>query len=387
MSILWYNVSLFTVFTGTTNSTTMKFIINKEALLDKLQFVLGPTTTKQNFPILNSVLITAEKNKIKLITTDLDITIISFQEANVVTEGEIAVPMKRFLSVIRELPTSEITVELVKNNLLIRCEKIEFKMSTLDSKEFPKINEENKTTLIKINPADLEKMIQLTSFCVGYEDASYVLSGIFFEIWHDKISLAATDGKRLSVMKALLPANQPEVKTKVFFTLPNKAVNEIYKLVKDREEEIFLFIEGNKIGIDLKHTQIISRPIEGEFPNYTQYIPQESKDKLIINRKNFLLALRRADLLSTMDYQGVKLELKKDSVIISKNTPQLGEAKEVVEAKYNGTPMEIGFNPNYIIDVLKNIEDEDVGIEFYSADKPAILRKDNYVYLVLPMKI
>ncbi|UCC94381.1 MAG: DNA polymerase III subunit beta [Candidatus Omnitrophota bacterium] len=365
----------------------MKFNINKEILLETLQKILGPTTTKQNFPTLNSVLILATHNKLKFITTDLDITIISTQEAEIIDKGKTLIPMKRFVSNVRELPPSNISVELVKNNLLIRCEKIEFKITTFDPEEFPKIEEKTEASFIKIDPQDLEEMIRFTSFCVGYEDVNYVLNGILFEVFGDKINLVSTDGKRLSFVQRRLPSTQPTLSSKLSFILPIKAIIELHKLIKEREEEVFLFVEDNKVGFDFKGTQFLARPIEGEFPNYSQYIPQEGKDKLIINRKSFLFALRRAELLSTSDYQSVKLELQKEGVALSKSTPQLGEVKEVVEASFSGAPIQIGFNPSYLMDVLKNLEDESVVLEFFGPEKPAVLRKEGYVYLILPMKI
>ncbi|MCK4917034.1 MAG: DNA polymerase III subunit beta [Candidatus Omnitrophica bacterium] len=365
----------------------MKFKIEKEILIDKLTKGLGPTTTKQNFPILNSILLNLNNKKLKYVTTDLDTTIISFDEIDSTDTGQVAVPMKRFISIIRELPQQDIILEKVKNNLLIKCEKIEFKLNTLNCDEFPQIQEEKTISLVKLDPQKLEEMIRLTSFCVGYEDVNYVLNGILFEIEKDKINLVATDGKRLSFIQKNLPETQPEIETKISFILPIKAVNELYKLIKERENEIFLFVEKNKVGFDFKDTQFIARPIEGEFPNYSQYIPGKGKDRLEINRKELLFALRRANLLSTTEHQGVKIELRKDSFIVYKNTPQLGEVKESVNCKYNGGSLEIGFNPNYLIDVLKNLEDNIVFIDFFSADKPTVIRKEGYIYLLLPMKI
>ena len=365
----------------------MKFIINKERIVESLQKVLGPTTTKQNFPMLSSVLINSLDGKIKFTTTDLDITITSQQKASIQESGQIAIPMKRFFSIVRELPPKDITIEKNKNNLLISCEKIEFKMATLNPEEFPQIQEEKGVSLIKLDPQKLEEMIKLTSFCVGQEDVNYVLGGILFELEENKLKLVSTDGKRLSFIERTLPANQPEVKTKISFILPIKAVNEIYKLIKEQEEEVYLSVEENKIGFDFKNTQFFARPVEGEFPDYSQYIPGESKEKLVINRKELVYALRRASLLSTSDYQGVKVELKKGDMVIQKTTPQLGEVKETVNIQYAGAHLEIGFNPNFLIDVLKNLEDKEVTIDFFGPDKPAVLRKEGYVYLLLPMKI
>ncbi|MDD5070892.1 MAG: DNA polymerase III subunit beta [Candidatus Omnitrophica bacterium] len=365
----------------------MKFKLKKEVILDNLQKVLGPTTTKQNFPILNSVLVSTEKNKIKFTATDLDVTIISFQEAEIEEQGILAIPMKRFFSIIKELPSGDIMLETAKNNLLISCEKVEFKINTLSAEEFPKIEEPKENALIKLNPGDLEEMIRMTSFSVGYEDVNYVLNGILFEIEKDTIRLVSTDGKRLAFVERKLPVSQTEVTKKVQFILPIKAVSELHKLIKERNDDLYLFAEENKVGFDFKDTQFVARPIEGEFPNYSQYIPKPGKDKLTINRKDFLLALRRAALLATPDYQGVKVDIKKEKAIISKSTPQLGEVKEEILAQFSGAPTSVGFNPAYLLDVLKNVEEEEATFEFFGADKPVVLRKENYVYLVLPMKI
>ena len=365
----------------------MKFIINKDTLVDNLQKVLGPTTTKQNDPILSSILLSGSGKNVRFTTTDLDVSIISLTGADVVNQGEIAIPMKRFFSLVRELPPKDVVVEKLKNNLLIKCEKIEFKINTLNPEEFPQIKEVKGVSLIKINPQDIEEMIELTAFCVGYEDVNYVLGGVLFELTENKIRLVSTDGKRLAFAERKLPANQPEIKAKISFILPIRAVNELHKLVKDRQDDVYMFAEDNRVGFDFKETQFIARPIEGEFPDYSQYIPKEGKDKLVVSRKKILPALKRASLLSTADYQGVKLELKKDSVFIHKSTPQLGEVKEVVDANYSGANLEVGFNPTYLIDVLKNLEDEDVVIDFFGPDKPAVLRRQGYIYLLLPLKL
>ena len=137
----------------------MKFKIKKEIILESLQKILGPTTSKQNFPILSSVFLQAEEGKLRFTTTDLDTTIINTCQAEVIEKGNVAIPMRRFLSIIKELPSGEITIELTKGNLLIKCEKVEFKITTLDATEFPKIEESKKASLIKINPETLEEMM------------------------------------------------------------------------------------------------------------------------------------------------------------------------------------------------------------------------------------
>ena len=356
-------------------------------LLKKLQIMGGIISSKQNMPILNGVLIEAQNNKIKLTTTNLNTTIITRINTNNIENGKTVVLFRQLTSIVRELPQREVTLQLTKNNLLISCENIKLKINTFNPDEFPKTEVKKETALIKIDPQELLYIIKLTSFCVGQEDVNYVLNGILFEINNDNIIGVSTDAKRLAMVKRKLPANQPEIKTKIIFILPLQTINELQKIVKDVTSEIFFYINKNNVGFDLGDSQIITRIIEGEFPDYNQYVPQPKQDKLIINRETLLSDLRRAALFSTFDYQSVKIELKKDKITILKATPQIGEVKEEIKCAYSGPSFPIGFNPVYLIDVLKNIDEENVSFEFFGADKPAILRKKDYVYLVLPMKI
>ncbi|OQX81064.1 MAG: DNA polymerase III subunit beta [Candidatus Omnitrophica bacterium 4484_70.1] len=366
----------------------MKFIINQSSLLEALHRISGPVGEKQNFPILNCILVKAEKkDKIKLISTNLEITLITRLEGSIEEEGVTAIPFKRFISIVRELPKQEIVIEIRKDNLFIKSEKIEFRINCMNPEEFPQIEESIEESLIKLSTSDLLEMIKMTSFCVGREDLSYIFSGILFEILEDKINLVATDGKRLSFIQRQLPSTQPLITEKIKFILPIKSVYELQKIIKEKKEDVFLFIKGNDIGFDIKDTILITKTIEGDFPDYSQYIPQPTQNVLILRKDDFLSSLKRAQILSIPEYQGVRLNMQKTQMSILKSTPQLGELKEVIGVNYTGTPLEISFNPNYLIDVLKNIEDENVKFEIYGADKPAVLRKEGFVYLVLPIKI
>jgi len=366
----------------------MKFIINQSSLLEVLHRISGPVGEKQNFPILNCILVkTEEKDKVKFISTNLEITLITYLESRVEEEGITAIPFKRFISIIRELPKQEITIEVRKDNLFIRSEKIEFRINCMNPEEFPQVEENIEESLIRVSASNLLEMIKMTSFCVGKEDLSYVFSGILFEIFEDKINLVATDGKRLSFIQKQLPSTQPLITEKIKFILPIKSIYELQKIIKEKKEEMFLFIKSNDVGFDVKDTILITKTIEGDFPDYSQYIPQPTQNVLILKRDEFLSSLKRAQILSIPEYQGVRLNIQKTQMSILKSTPQLGELKEIIEVDYTGTPLEISFNPNYLIDVLKNIEDENVKFEIYGVDKPAVLRKEGFVYLVLPIKI
>jgi len=153
------------------------------------------------------------------------------------------------------------------------------------------------------------------------------------------------------------------------------------------EGELSLTLSGNQVLFDLGGVIIISRLIEGEFPDYRQVIPEVSENKISVEREQFLSAVRRAALLSTPDYQAVKLEVFKNRLVISKTTPDVGESREELSIKYQGKEMAIGFNPNYLIDVLKNLQDETIELEVSDSERPGVLRVDGYIYIVLPMRL
>lgn len=168
--------------------------------------------------------------------------------------------------------------------------------------------------------------------------------------------------------------------------IPVKTIHELSRNLKE-ESDISLILGNNQALFDLGNVVIVSRLIEGEFPDYKQVIPPVSENIMEIDREQFLLAVKRAALLSTPDYQAVKLELFKDRLVVSKSTPDIGESREEVVVEYKGKEMAIGFNPNYLIDVLKNLQGARIGFELIDGEKPGVIRVDGYVYIVLPMRL
>jgi DNA polymerase-3 subunit beta len=177
-----------------------------------------------------------------------------------------------------------------------------------------------------------------------------------------------------------------DTEKEVNIIVPIKTIHELNRNLKD-EGEASLVLGNNQILFDLGKVMIISRLIEGEFPDYRQVIPPASNAKMKINRAQFLLAVRRASLLSTPDYQAVKLEVFKNKLVVSKSTPDVGESREEVTVEYQGKELAIGFNPNYIIDVLKNLSEENIEFELSDSEKPGVIRINGYVYIVLPMRL
>jgi len=362
----------------------MKLIVNKGDLVKGIQIVQNIINQRANLPILSYLLFETNNKNIRLTATDLDIGITHEIPAQIEESGNIILPAKKFGDIIKEFPEETININTKKNNLtFIETKQCQFKLMGLPYEEFPKLPKFTNQEIIKINQGDFKQILSLVSFAVSYDETRYILNGILCQIKKDSIALIATDGKRLAFYQKKLTqgVNQP-----VQIIIPIKTIQELNRnLIEDGQ--ILLGIGSNQILLDLGKTQIISRLIEGEFPDYKQVIPPASPSKIRMSREECLLAVRRAALLVTPDYQAVKLEVHKDRLVISKSTPNLGESREELRCEYNGKDMLIGFNPDYLIDVLKNLTEETIELEIADSEKPGVIRSEGYVYIVLPMRL
>ena len=362
----------------------MKLGIEREVLLNGLGAIQNIITTKAALPILSHVLIETQQDSVRLTATDLDVGISCVIPVDIQEAGAITVPAKKFSEIIRELPADAVSITTKKNNLvIIEAPSCQFKIMGLPREEFPKLPEFKDKEVIKLNQFDLKQMLSLTYFAASFDETRYILNGVLFKIQKNNLTLVATDGKRLAITEKKL--NQ-DIEKEINIIIPIKTVHELNRNLKD-EGELSLVLGNNQVLFDLESTMIISRIIEGEFPDYQQVVPQVSDNKMKVDRTQFLLAVRRAALLATPDYQAVKLEVFKNKLVLSKSTPDIGESREEVAISYQGKEMVIGFNPNYLIDVLKNLSSDEVELELTDSEKPGVVRTDGYVYIVLPMRL
>lgn len=362
----------------------MKFKAEKEVLQNGIQIVQNIINTKAGLPILSNILIETNKNQIRLTATDLNIGISCVIPVEISEAGAITVPAKRFSDIVKELPINNVNITTKKNNMvIIDTELCQFKITGLAPEEFPKLPEFQDKEVVKVEQSCLKQMLHLTSFAASFDEVRYILNGIFFKINKDNLTLVATDGKRLAIIERKITQG---VDRDISMIIPIKTIYELNRNLKTQGELSFV-LGSNQVLFDLGDIIIISRLIEGEFPDYHQVVPPVSENKMKINREQLLLGVRRAALLSTPDYQSVKLEVFKNKLVVSKSTPDVGESREEIAMEYQGREIAIGFNPNYLIDVLKNLNEDTVGLELTDTEKPAVIRIDGYVYIVLPMRL
>lgn len=367
----------------------MKVKCDKETLLNGIQVVYSTTTLKSTLPILSNILLETKKDSIRLTATDLDIGIINDIGVRIEMEGAVTIPAKRFFDIIKEIPSDkEIIIAAKKNNIVnIECENLFFKLIGMPKEEFPRLPEFKDKDSIVMPQQLLKRMLTVTAFAMSYDQTRYVLNGSLFIIGPKTLKIVATDGRRLAAVEGAVQIPKEFEKTPRNIVVPAKAVLELLRTLGSGSDVKIVFSE-NQALFNLGQTTIISRLIEGEFPKYEQVIPKELKDKLKVSRESLFLAVKRASILTSQESQAIKLELFKDRLVVSKVTPELGESREELPVEYGGPGLVIGFNPGYLMDVLKNLDKPEVAIELLSPEKPGVIRtEDGYVYVVLPMQI
>ena len=362
----------------------MKFKVEKNHLVNAIQTVQNVITTKSALPILANILIETQPGTLRLTATDLDIGITCVIPVDIQEQGAITIPAKRFSDIIKEFPLDIINVTTKKNNQVsIDSDMCQFKIMGLAKEEFPKLPEFKDKKAIKVDQGLFKQALVLTAFAVSLDETRYVLNGILFKISKGMLTLVSTDGKRLAVAERKLSV---ESDVEISMIVPIKTIQELNRNLQE-EGELSLVVSSNQALFDLGNIAIVSRLIEGEFPDYKQVVPPPSENKMKVQRSQFLLAVKRAALLTTPDYQAVKLEVFKNKLVISKATPDVGEFHEELAVEYQGRELIIGFNSVYLLDILKNLSEETVSLELTDSEKPGVIRISGYVYIVLPMRL
>lgn len=365
----------------------MEIMIQKSAFLKAITLVGGVTVLKNNtMPILGNILLETIGNEtLKVVGTDLEIGISTTLPVSVTQQGSITVPARKLLEIVRELPEGDVAITVAKNNAVnITGGKAYFKILGLTKDDYPKLPEFSINNAFEIEQATLKEGLSLTAFAISNDETRYVLNGVLISIKGNQIRFVATDGRRLAFIQKQFKNSQ---KKDLEMIVPAKTVHEILK-VAGWDGTVKIIPSQNQVVFYFGDTYLISRLIEGNFPNYEQVIPKEEKTVSNANREEFLQAIRRTALLTSVDSPAVKLDFVKGKILVSSRSPNLGEAKEELSADVQGNDIAIGFNPQYLIDVLKNLDIDRVSFSLTDPNKPGLLRgKEGYLYVVMPMQL
>ncbi|MDB6023854.1 MAG: dnaN [Verrucomicrobiales bacterium] len=367
----------------------MNLAIAKDQIIHGLQAVQNVVSTRTTLPILSNVLLRAEENMLELTATDLDVTVSCSVEAAVKKVGSTTVPVKKVYSLISALTNPEIEFEVDdKNACSIRAGSSFYKINGLAAEEFPPIQKFKENKKITLPQEKLKSMLKKTSFAISTDESRYVLNGIFISLKDHKMTMVATDGRRLALVDEEVELGD----TTGEFIVPTKAVNELSRLLSDKGEVEIKFTE-NQVAFALKNEKgasilIISKLVEGNYPNYRQVIPAETKERIPLVREEFLAALKRAEIMTSDKANSVKLHFTKNNLAITANSPEVGEARESIAVNYKGKEFAIAFNPAYMIDPLNALSCDEVYLELIDELSPGVLKTNApFLYVVMPMRL
>lgn len=368
----------------------MNLTIAKEQILSGLQSVQNVVSTRTTLPILSNVLLRAHEGRLDLTATDLDVTVTCSVEASVKASGSITLPAKKIFGIARELGSSEMDLEVDDKHVCsLRSGPSFYKIRGLAAEEFPPLPEFKEDKKVTIPQEKIRGMLRKTSFAISTDETRYVLNGIFLSLKEHKLTMVATDGRRLALVDEEVDISE---KSQGEFIIPSKAVNELNRLLQDKGDVEIRFTD-NQAAFTLKNdkgldTVIITKLIEGNYPNYRQVIPAETKERVTLVREEFLHALKRAEIMTSEKQNSVKLTFSKNNLSITANTPDVGEARESIAINYKGKEVSIAFNPGYMIDPLNALPDDEIYFELIDELSPGVFKINGpFLYVVMPMRL
>lgn len=367
----------------------MKFSVSSSELNKGLSTVIGAVPNKATLPILETILFQSEENSIKLSATDLEISIIQHVQADVEEAGSVAIPARRLLETLRQLPNITVFFEVdERNNVLFKTDKGTYKLVGDDSDDFPEVPDLLDGVTIESDTDVIQQAINKTLFAVSNDDLRPAMMGVYFQLGPNASQFVSTDGHRL-VKYSTQDITTPEEHS---FIVPDKALALIQKSISD--DQTVIHVNQDHVSFKSGDTQLITRLINEQYPNYESVIPRDNDKFLTIGKDQMLSTVKRVSIFSSSTTRQIRLQLDSDKLTIrAEDLDMSSEAKETIECDYNNESMEIGFNAKYLSDVLQNIDGDEVSFEFSSPNRAGIVKpthsgeNEEMLMLVMPVML
>ncbi len=371
----------------------MELVVRKNDLLRELQLFQGIVERKNTIPILANVLMTAERDEVRFLATDLEVGLRSKCAASVAKSGALTLPAKKFYEIVKALPETDVRIEQDQTGVKVAADRFDSKIQTLPLDDFPTLPEIGTTGGALLPRKALREMIGKTQFAITGEDTRYFLNGALLVLKDDQMTLVATDGHRLALVSTKSEVPEAEKGAEpARIILPKKTLQELARLLADGEDDVRYERGENHLFFDIGGRVLISRMIEGQFPAYERVIPKGNDKRAEVERERITNAIRRVALLSNERSRAIKLQLQEDHAEVTSNSPEFGEAREMLPVEYKGPAMQICFNAQYVLDFLAAVETDSIDFELKDEVSQAVLRPIGandyeYTYVVRPMRI
>jgi len=363
----------------------------KNDLLAALQIIFPAISMKTSLPILSNVLLqVSEQGFLNLISTDLEITIKTNIKAEILKSGEITIPAKKLLDITREIGNDEIEIKVNEDaKISIISGKSKFSIMGLMAEDFPVVPEfNNKDGFFVVNKEILKDMIKKTIFAVSFDETRYVLNGLFMKIENNKIILVATDGRRLCYIENKL---EVENEKNIEVIIPTKTINELSKLMAMLDtEKVEIGLKDNQISFKMDKNEMISKIIDGNFPNYNQVIPKDFNISIELSKDDLFSITKRVALLTSDKNHSIKYSFWNNKLLVSAATQGVGDAEDEIDINYDKAVFDIAYNPNFVLDILRSIDTKEVVLELTTPVNPGVIKQKNsndYICVIMPMRL
>jgi DNA polymerase-3 subunit beta len=368
----------------------MRFTISREKLQEGLTAVTATIPAKTTLPVLANILVETTEKGIRLSGTDLDIAVSTEVIADVEASGAITIPAKKLSEIARELPPSPVKMAAVgEQRVTLDCGRSHFKILGLPKDEFPSFPAVRFNESWRIRSGELQKLISHTSFAVSTEESRPILNGVLWELRPEMMRMVATNGHRLAKME--LPIKTAAAPSSDLI-VPPKALEQVRRLFPE-DEELEVARGENHLGFRSPFTSVFTRLIEGPYPPYDQVIPRDNNRIAVADRAALTSALRRMSVIASDQTHRIRMSFNAALVRFSVQTPDLGEATDELPIRFNGDPLDIGFNANYLLEILRYIPTEEVKLTFKAPERAATLEPEgwsdpaSYLCLVMPLRL
>ena len=374
----------------------MKFKINQDHFSNGLQQVLNVVASRSTMPILSNVLIEAEEGHISLTTTNLDLGIRCRIKAEVTDTGSITLPVRKLATIVKELPVNEVFLETSeKNQAKITSGGSLFKIMGISSEEFPPLPTFENRKVFELSQVQIVNMLKSVSYAQSTDENRYILNGVYFNFADEKLTLVATDGRRLGLTGLDLEVSEENAGSLI---LPAKTVAELERLMGKGEKVNIAFNDRQaafEIGLDeagdsglVDHLYLVSKIVEGNYPNYRQVIPKETEHRVKIERELMLECVHRAALVTSDKSNSVKIKVSKNLLEISGQSSEYGESHESMAIAYDGPEVQVAFNPQFLMEPLKALNKDEVFFEFKDELSPGLFKTlDNFICVIMPLRL
>lgn len=366
----------------------MKFQIRREDLLVPLQNVIGAVEKKQTLPALANILIKADETQLSLTATDLEIELVT--TANIVAEesGETTLPARKLLDICRALPEeASISIAVDSNKAVVKTGRSRFTLATLPASDFPSLEKINAVAEFLLPQATLKELIEKTAFAMALQDVRYYLNGLLLEVSAGFLRAIATDGHRLAYCEKQADCDIEEIKQVI---VPRKGIQELMRLLTDSDDSVNVMLGSNHIRIQTAEIRFTSKLIDGRFPDYNRVIPTDGQNRIIADRDSLRQALVRTSILSNEKYRGIRLIANENMLELQAQNPDQEEADVEVAVDYSGNGLEIGFNVNYLLDVLNVTDSSKVEAALRDSNSSCLVTYPDLPeckYVIMPMRL